>query len=66
MRSYGHVTPDWELSGITYGNGGTNDVASFKFEQREGNPPPKDVYFSSSRLRTKDHLALLEKLASLL
>ncbi len=66
LRSYGQISPDWALAGISYGNGGAGDMTSFRFEQREGAPPPKDVYFSSARMKTKDHLHVLEILEGLL
>ena len=66
MRGYGHDTPDWELTGLSYGNKRPGDVATFKFERREGSPPPEDIYFATSRMRTKDHLRILEILEKLL
>lgn len=66
MRGYGHITPDWSLTGLSFGNGGAGDMSSFKFEPREGTPPPKDVFFASARMRTKDHLHVLETLEKLL
>ncbi len=66
LRSYGNVSPDWTLSGLSFGNSAAGDVTSFRFEQREGTPPPKGIYFSSSRMRTKDHLRVLKVLEELL
>lgn len=66
MRSYGHNTPDWMLAGLAFGNGVPNDVATFKFEQRDTSPIRNDVYFSSARMRTSDHLRILDILETLL
>ena len=66
MRSYGHITPDWGLAGLAFGNGAPNDAASFKFEQRELSPVQNDIFFSSARMRTADHLRVLEMLETLM
>jgi hypothetical protein len=66
MRSYGHITPDWALAGLAFGNGGPNDATSFKFEQRELSPVQSDIFFSSARMRTADHLRILDILEKLL
>lgn len=66
MRGYGHITPDWELSGLAFGNGGPADAASFKFERREGVDVPPEIFFATARMRTKDHLSVLGGLETLL
>lgn len=66
MRSYGHITPDWELSGLSFGSGGPTDAAQFKFERREGVAPTAEIFFASARMRTKDHLSVLESLEKML
>ncbi|MEX1083527.1 MAG: hypothetical protein WEC82_04330 [Xanthobacteraceae bacterium] len=65
LRGYGHITPDWEPAGLSFGSSGAGDAASFKFERREG-ANARDVYFASARMRTKDHLHVLEEIDALL
>ncbi len=62
LRGYNMVTPDWEPSGISFGTVGAGDAASFKFERRAGNNVPHNVFFAAARMRTKDHLEVLESL----
>ena len=64
QRGYGQIIPDLEVSGLSFGAAG--DATSFKFERREGPSVPTDLYFASSRLRTKDHMKMLEALETLL
>jgi hypothetical protein len=64
QRGYGQIIPDLEVSGLSLGTAG--DAPSFKFERREGPSVPPDLYFASSRLRTKDHIKMLEALETLL
>src|ERR1700730_1547731 len=63
IRSYNQITPDLELSGVSFGSG---EATSFKFERREGPSVPRNVFFASARLRTKDHLSLLDDLEGML
>lgn len=65
MRSHGYKTPDWKLSGLAFGSGAYGDAASFKFEARENQQSRTDLYFASARMRTKEHLHILEKLEAL-
>jgi hypothetical protein len=60
MRGYGVLTPDWLPAGVSFGNGQAGDVASFRFERREGTPPPPHTFFAAAKMRTKDHLKVLE------
>jgi hypothetical protein len=64
QRGYGQIIPDLEVSGLSLGT--TGDAPSFKFERREGPSVPPDLYFASCRLRTKDHIKMLEALEKLL
>jgi hypothetical protein len=59
LRSYGQTTADYELSGISLGYS-QNDTTGFKFEGREGQNVPHGTFFSQARLRTSDHLRMLE------
>jgi hypothetical protein len=65
MRSHGYQAPDWRLSGLAFGNGTPGDAASFKLEAREGPQPQPDLFFATARMRTKEHLYVLEKLETL-
>jgi hypothetical protein len=65
LRSYGHATPDYVLSGLSFGSL-QNDASGFKFEGREGPNVPHGIFFSQARLRTRDHLRMLEALERLL
>jgi|SRR6516162_5146067 hypothetical protein len=65
LRGYGHATPDFELSGLSFG-ATQNDTTGFKFEGREGPGVPHGIFFSQARLRTSDHLRMLEALDSTL
>jgi len=58
LRGYGQTTPDYEFSGLSFG-ASQND---FRFEGREGATAQHGVFFSQSRLRTSDHLRILETL----
>jgi hypothetical protein len=58
LRGYGQTTPDYEFSGLSFG-ASQNDTIGFRFEGREG---VTGVFFSQSRLRTSDHLRILETL----
>jgi hypothetical protein len=62
LGTYGLSTPDWLPSGISFGNGLSGDAASFRFERREGSPPPPNTFFAVARMRTKDHLEVLKLL----
>ena len=66
LRTYGHITPDWSLAGLAFGNASSGDAASFKFEQRDISPITNDLFFSSARMRTPDHLRILDLLETLL
>jgi hypothetical protein len=66
LRSYNQNASDWEMAGISFGTVGPGDAASFKFERREGPSVPLNVFFSASRMRTKDHLRILRELETLL
>lgn len=66
LRGYKMVTPDWEPAGISFGTVGAGDAASFKFERREGNNVPHDVFFAAAHMRTKDHLKILESLEAIM
>jgi hypothetical protein len=65
MRSYGLPTPDYRPSGLSLGNA-WNDTGGFRFEGREGNNVPYGIFYAQARLKTADHLRLLERLESLL
>lgn len=65
MRSHGYNGPDWKLSGLAFGNGIPGDAASFKLEARDGPQPQPDLFFATARMRTKEHLHILEKLEAL-
>jgi hypothetical protein len=60
LRSYGHIIPNLELSGVAVS---ADPVAMFKIERREGVPPRPGIerlYFCAAPVRTSDHLRLLE------
>jgi hypothetical protein len=65
LRGYGQTMPDYELSGLTFG-ATQNDTMGFRFEGREGPNVPRGIFFSQARLRTSDHLRMLEALEGLL
>jgi hypothetical protein len=65
LRGYGQPTPDYEFSGLSLGTS-QSDASGFRFEGREGQNVPHGTFFSQSRLRTGDHLRILEVLKSLL
>lgn len=64
QKSYGQLIPDIEMSGLSFGT--VMEATSFKFERREGQSVPPDIYFASSRLKTKDHIKMLEVLERIL
>jgi hypothetical protein len=66
LRSYRQIMSDWEFSGLSFGTAASGDASSFKFERRDGQAVPRDVYFASARMRTKDHLSILENLETML
>lgn len=66
LRGYKQVTPDWEVSGLSFGTARPADAASFRFERREGASVPHNVFFATSRMRTKDHLKILEEFEAML
>jgi hypothetical protein len=65
LRGYGQVVHDYEFSGLSLGFT-QNDTMGFRFEGREGPNVPRGLFFSQARLRTSDHLRMLEALESTL
>jgi hypothetical protein len=61
LRGYGQITPDYVMSGLSFGVR-TSDTLGFRFEGREVPNVAQRLFFSQSRLRTKDHLRMLEAL----
>jgi hypothetical protein len=61
LRSYGQPVPDYECSGLSFGSS-QNDTTGFRFEGREGLNVPRGMFFSQARLRTSDHLRMLDTL----
>lgn len=67
LRSYGHVIPSFELTGLSL----SPDVDgkspnAFKLERLLGAPFDSNLYFSSAPLSTADHLRILEELEAAL
>jgi hypothetical protein len=65
LRSYGQGTPDYVPAGFSLGSL-YNDTMGFRFEGREGPNAQAGTFFASARLRTSDHLRVLETLTNLL
>jgi hypothetical protein len=61
LRGYGQTTPDYVVSGLSFGSIAT-DASGFRFEGREGPNVPHGIFFTQARLRTSDHLRMLESL----
>ena len=66
LRSYNQMTPDWAMSGLSFGTVGSGDAVSFKFERREGSSAPPNAFFASARVRTKDHVHILDDMERML
>jgi hypothetical protein len=63
LRGYGQMVPDYAVSGLSFGVS-PNDVAGFRFEGREGANVPRGTFFSQARMRTSDHLRILDVMES--
>ena len=70
LAGYGETVPKFALWGTTLNIDGHElgvlAPAFFALERRVGFPFPAKVFFSQAPLRTKDHLAVLEKLDSII